>query len=81
LAVREATFLAIDSRKSRDTAKNETSLTTENSTIQNQIIELAVIEILLLYCAAFAMVKDSLVMLGVGDLSGGVSYQFLEVLD
>jgi hypothetical protein len=49
LAVEEATFLAIDSRKSRDTAKNETSPTTENNTIDNQIIDRTVIKILLYY--------------------------------
>jgi hypothetical protein len=35
LAVREPTFLMVDSRKSIDAGKNETSPTTENSTIEN----------------------------------------------
>jgi hypothetical protein len=35
LAVREPTFLMVDSRKSMDAGKNEISRTTENSTIEN----------------------------------------------
>jgi hypothetical protein len=49
LAVIEATFLMVDSRKSIDAGKNETSPTTENNTIDNQIIDRAVIRDLL-YC-------------------------------
>jgi hypothetical protein len=49
LAVREPTFLMVDSRKSIDAGKNEISRTTENSTIKNQIIDRAVIGILLYY--------------------------------
>jgi hypothetical protein len=56
LAVREPTFLMVDSRKSRDTAKNETSRTTENSTIENHIIDRAII-ILPWCCVAFAIVE------------------------
>jgi hypothetical protein len=43
LAVREATFLMVGSRKSIDAGKNETSRTTENITIKNQIIDRAFI--------------------------------------
>jgi hypothetical protein len=47
LAVREATFLMVDSRKSINAGKNETSPTTEN-----RIIDQAIIKVLLYYLGA-----------------------------
>jgi hypothetical protein len=60
LAVGEATFLAIDSRKSRDTAKNETSSTTENSTTENQIIDRAIIRVSLYYIGTVLLLQWSI---------------------
>ncbi len=54
----------VDFRKSIDTAKNETSRTTENSTIENLIVDQAFI-ILPCCCFAFVMLKVSLIALGV----------------
>jgi hypothetical protein len=54
----------VDSRKSIDAGKNEISPTTEHSTIENQIIDRA-FNILPWRCIAFAMLKVSLVVLGV----------------
>jgi hypothetical protein len=60
LAVREGAFLAIDSRKSIDAGKNETSITTENSTIENKIIDRAIIKVLLYYLGAVLLLQWSM---------------------
>jgi hypothetical protein len=55
LAVPEATFLMVDSRKGIDASKNETSPTTENNTIDNQIIDQAIIKVLPYYLGAMLL--------------------------